>query len=148
MQSFAHTVKTWLLAQLMHPILFLVGGAIWEGGDFSIGDAGFFLFFLLLAMLLSLPALIVSALLLYGIVRWNQPGSHLFFFWILVTQLTLLINVACIFICVDREWPPAEAWLLASPAAVAALSAVLIRRNAFYQLVSDYQIKNHEDNLV
>ena len=148
MQSFVHTAKTWLLAQLLHPIFFLIGAAIWEGANFSIGDAGFFFFFLLLAMLFSLPAVFVLAFLLPGIVRLNQPGGHLFFFWILVTQFTLLINVACIFICLDREWPPAEAWLFASPAAVAALSAVLIRRNAFYQLVSGYQIKNHEDNLV
>ena len=146
---FLHAFYTWLLANLLHPLMLAAGISITTGNvHFSLtGETISNLFeFLFYSMLFSLPCLLLGWLFLGIIVFSSYPGPVKFILWFLVTALVIFLEVFTILYLSQEEieW---ELLLFAIPATGATWVAIALRWNQFKNLIIQ-QTKNYEDDLV
>lgn len=130
MKAFPHAATTWVVAHGLHPIFFLLHGIALSGGKLNLGDGFFFFFYLLMALLFSLPALLLSALLLAWLWRLKEKLNRKYVAWIVLCQVLLFVNIqAVVFFFGGGLF--LEAAQFGIPAHFATLVAILIRRRQF-----------------
>jgi hypothetical protein len=140
MKLLLHAFNTWLVANLLHPFLFAIWFFAFNREFIDIGEAGFFLFFLILSFVYSVPAFLLLLPLLYLISKGPFSVNDKLFLWVVVILL-LLFSTFYVFLFLgngDIKWGQIE---LMIPAALSVVISILIRRNAFINLQLFYSIK-------
>jgi hypothetical protein len=129
MKMFAHVIYTWLLAQLLHPVVFLVYSA-----DYIDASFGTLLSLVLFSVLFSIPACAGCLLLFPLIVRSHFSIAMKLLLWCGLSLL--MIQAGALLMSGLFSW---EVYLeildVTIPACVAALVVILCRYWYFAELV-------------
>jgi len=144
---FLHTFYTWVVANLLHPIIFflaelIVGETI--GFDFNL-VAGYLLF-LTYSVGISFPCLFLGWLSLYIILMTPNTDTAKFLLWLIAAPALILFEVIVILCLVGSV--EKELFLISLPGIAATGVAIGIRYPQFRKLIYTPKIENHETNLV
>ena len=144
---FLHTFYTWLLANLLHPLIFFLAALIMrEAPGFDQNLFEIFYLLLFYSFCFSLPCLLLGWLCLYLIICSPYSDDAKFILWLVTAASLIILEFLVILFIGDLT---DLALLLFSLPGVAALSAsILIRYKQFKKLIHIPKIKNHETNLV
>ena len=138
MKLFLHAFNTWLVAHLLHPLIF----AAWyvAVSNEGLNMASFFLLFFIISVFLSIPAFFVLWPLLYLISKGPFSVSDKLFLWVVAILLLLFASFSFFLFFSDGgiKWEEIEFML---PAALSAILSTLLRRTAFLNLQMTYSIK-------
>lgn len=143
MERTNYVVNTWMLAVLIHPVLFTVGFFILEG------ELPILLFFYTLPMglLFSIPAFLLS-LLIYTPLKNADIGSRIkFIIWSLLSLSTIPVGFylfCALFFGLELF---SDLIIVIIPGCVSALLSILIRNKQFFQLLKQ-QNTFYDTNLV
>lgn len=145
---FLHTFYTWLLSNLLHPLLFMILSVVRKGsaGSFCSDNLIIELSFFTASLIISLPCLLVGWLNLYLIISSPYSGNSKFLIWVITAPL--LVFLEFLFILVISDFLEIEFLVFSIPGMVAVMIAILIRYKQFRKLSHLLKINNHETNLV
>lgn len=134
---FLHILFTWLLANLLHPLLLALVMYLGDGDSLFLNGAGIItglIQFSFYSMLISLPCLFLGWGLLYVIVSLKDSILVKFIAWMITTALLIIFEFMAIVFLVDE---PVEIGLLivVVPAIVSTWIAIGIRHKQFTNLV-------------
>jgi len=144
MKTFSHVSNTWLLAQIFHPLMFVIT-AIITGEESDIGS--FAIIALIFGFIFSLPAYLLCMVFFQPVMQMDHHHLVRLFAWILVVILCIVIGF--LFVCItifDVELFIQE-FSLAVPGCLAALLAILCRYRQFINF-GNLQIDSYENNRV
>ena len=137
MKIFIHTLNTWLVANLIHPVIFIIyflwlndaEGNNWGAGFFFIGVFSFFA---------SIPSLLIAWFLQYAITNTNFSSAEKFISWIMAVVVAIFLNFAGLKLFFGVEvW--AEIDEILPPPIIAAILSMLIRYKQFFALQANYK---------
>lgn len=138
MKLFLHAFNTWLVAHLLHPLIFAAWYVVLSKEGLNMGS--FFLLFFIVSVFLSIPAFFVLWPLLYLISKGPFSVSDKLFLWVVAILLLLFASFSFFLFFSDGgiKWEEIEFML---PAALSAILSTLLRRTAFLNLQMGYSIK-------
>lgn len=146
---FLHTFYTWVLANLLHPVMFLAAAFIIGDGDAPGFDLGLFesyFLFLVYSFCISIPCLLLGWLTLYLILVSSYSGDAKFFLWLVTGPALIILEFLVILTLFNLIELEILLFLLPGIASVGA--SILIRYQQFKKLVHTPKIEHHETNLV
>jgi len=136
MKIFVHTLNTWLVANLIHPVIFIVyflllndvEGNNWGAGFFFVGIFSFFA---------SIPSLLIAWFLNYIITNTNFSSAEKFIAWIISVVVAIFINFAGMKLLFGVDiWEEIDE--IMPPPIIAAVISILIRSKQFFALQLNY----------
>lgn len=144
---FLHTFYTWVLANLIHPVMFFLATLI-------VGDAsGFnqnlfesYFLYLVYSFCISFPCLFLGWLSLYIILVTPGSDDVKFFLWLVTAPAVILFEFLVILVLFDLI--KLEILLFSVPGIAAIGVSILVRYQQFKKLIHTPKIENHETNLV
>ena len=145
MKMFVHTFNTWLVANLIHPVIFIIyflwlndtGGNDWAAAIFFIGIFSFFL---------SIPSLLIAWFFQYVITNTNFSSWEKFVAWIMSVVVAIFLNFASLKLLFDVvTWSEIEEIL--PPSVMAAVLSILIRHKQFFAFQLNYRSIETENNI-
>ena len=145
MKIFVHTLNTWLVANLIHPVVFIIyflwlndaEGNNWGAGFFLIGVFSFFA---------SIPSLLLSWFLQYAITNTNFSLTEKFISWILSVVVAIFLNFAGLKLLYDVDvWTDIDE--IMPPPVIAAILSILIRYRQFFALQANHRSIENENNI-
>jgi hypothetical protein len=122
-----HTFYTWFLANLLHPVLFLLLDIIAGNGSFFRDAISIGLIILMVSFVVSIPCLIVSFVFVDLLVKTPLSGYTKFGVWLLAGVFMTLVELLIIL-------PSGETVLRSLPAIISAGLSILIRYPQFIKL--------------
>jgi hypothetical protein len=144
---FLHIFYTWLLANLLHPVMFFLAALIMrEAPGFDQNLFEIVLLLLAYSLCLSAPCLLLGWLCLYLIICSPYSGDARFVLWLV--SAVLLIVLEFLFILLAGDILDLEFLLYSLPGVAAVGTSILIRYRQFKKLIHIPKINNHETNLV
>jgi len=146
---FLYTFNTWLIANLLHPLMFMAFGFIIYGHDGLLFYADIvkgYLLVLGVSLLCSLPALLIGWLLLGMVVLSEYTPLARLIMWIICSATLVFLEVLVMALIV-RESLTLETFSLAIPGILAVSASIIIRYKQFQKLISSLQTNDHENNL-
>ena len=142
MESFKHVSNTWLVAQMINPLIFCAFALIvWP----DLLDVYYIPLFLVFSFLFSLAGYVLCILSFNFLYRLKLSASKLFFVWIGVMSVCVVLGIylACIVILDSRTFFELK-WLFA-PGILSAIVAACLRFNQFISTIDflryDYFLK-------
>ena len=140
MRMFAHIFKTWALAQILHPLLFLIYLAFVHPSEGDFWLAGIF-FIIVFSVFASIPSLLIAWFLLYIITNAEfTPGEKLIA-WFVSVMAAIMLKFILLAVAVDGVIG-GEMYGMLPPSLIAAVLSILIRLRSFIQFQSNYKIAN------
>jgi hypothetical protein len=132
MKIFLHVLYTWLLANVIHPFVFVIAEMIMYGNN----DIDPFIFFLIffISILFSIPALLIVWLGSIEILKTNYSGLEKLFLWYLLAITVTFVDFVLIISCIFRENLSFNDLGIVLPALVATFLSISIRYKYFLQL--------------
>ena len=128
---FLHVFYSWLIAQVFHPVLFVV--SLWLlGGWFPVNPEDVF-FFILISMLVSLPSLFAGWLFIGPIIHSNYTIAAKFFMWLASTAVLVILTLWIIILVLDGG-RHLESLLAGTPGILSVWVASIIRLKQFQKL--------------
>ena len=146
-----HVFNTWVLANLLHPFIFLIGGWIAEGAVFNLfGGFGAALLAGILVMMVSFPSLLASWIIFPLICKLPYPTIGKFGCWLFIaTGLPYLNAMLLLLMLGDPEVNFFITSLTISALAMLSVAiTICIRVKKFFQLFYQTQISPNETGLV
>lgn len=147
---FLYTFNTWLIANLLHPLIIMAFGFVIYGHEgilFYADVVKGYLLVLVISLLCSLPSLLIGWFLLGIVVLSDYTPLARLVMWLVCSAILVFLEVLVMAIIV-REPLSLETFSLAVPGVLAASAAIIIRYNQFRKLISSLQTNDHENNLV
>jgi hypothetical protein len=147
---FLHTFNTWLIANLLHPLMIMAFGWVIYGHEgilFYADVAKGYLLVLGVSILCSLPSLLIGWFLLGVVVLTDYTPLARLIMWMCCSSILVFLEVLVMALIV-REPLTLETFSLAIPGILAVNAAIIIRYGQFRQLISSLQTDDHENNLV
>ncbi|MBL7739211.1 MAG: hypothetical protein JNK14_08320 [Chitinophagaceae bacterium] len=144
---FLHTFYTWLLANALHPAMFMLSYLVLNGDYASFFDAdtwAFYWLFQIFSLVLSLPALLAGWLLLGVIVLSNHTAVARFLLWLLCVSALVPVSFLLLFLLAG-EHPDREVFFLSIPGVSAVLITICIRYKQFGRLISSLYPADQND---
>lgn len=134
-----HTFCTWLVANMIHPIMMTFASWIMPEVFFDLHEEGGFIVLLTFVLLLiSFPCLLAGWLCLMIIVPAPHSLQLRFLVWMVAAPCIIVLQGLIIMLITGTTSP---GMLIASvPAMIAALLAVLIRYQQFKRLIVQHEI--------
>lgn len=149
MSMFNHTFNTWLLSNLLHPLSFIIFGAI-KNGSLSTSGTEFFTiggYVFLVSLFVSIPCLFLGWLCIKMILRSIVISDELkFITWIFLAPLLAFVEFLILLIILDVL--ESDLLLYSLPGIIATVFSVLIRYPQFNKIAFTSQTDNHETNVV
>jgi hypothetical protein len=145
---FLHTFYTWLLSNLLHPVLFVILSIITQNYP-GIFNPHFFIdavTFFAWSLVISLPCLLLGVLCLYLIINSPYSAGTKFMLWLATGPS--LVFLEFLFILLVMNLVEIEILLFSFPGIAAVGISILIRYWQFEKLSYSPKIDNHETNLV
>ena len=142
MKVFNHVFNTWMLAQLLHPIIFFAYFSIFLNDPL---EPAALISLLVGAFIVPAPSLFISFLLLRSVAGKRIPASLSFALWIFITIISIVLNIV-LFVFLLRGDLSDIPFNFIIPAFIAALLSVTIRLPLFLRLIAEvnYQKKNDD----
>jgi hypothetical protein len=137
---------TWVIANLLHPLILIVYFGIGGGGMFSEGLFQAFLLLLICSFLFSIPSLIISCLLIYALKVLPLTLFQKYIAGVLIAVAIPFLNLVILeYIENDlfREFDTGAA----IPASISVLFAVLIRHKQFIRFLLGVEYDDFENSL-
>ncbi len=146
MRTFIHTLNTWLVANLVHPVIFIIyflllndrEGNNWGAGFFFVGVFSFFL---------SIPSLLIACFFQYVITNSNFSLLEKYIVWMIAVVGSIVLNFMGLDILFDLDLT-GEAYKIQPPSIIAAILSILVRYKQFVALQLNYKSTENENNLV
>lgn len=147
---FSHAFSTWLLANLLHPLIWFIylvttgnnNNNTFSAESFSMLFIGFFY-----PLIFSLPCLFLSWCLLQVIAFMNDNHLVKFIASLFGNALLIVLEVWIIILLLTGGNEP-ELLLFSVPAIAATWLAIAIRWKQFKNLILHQKTNDHENNLV
>lgn len=146
MKMFVHTIHTWLVAHLVHPVIFVIYFLLLNDAEGINWGAGFF-FIPVFALFASIPSLFITWLLLYVLTNTNLSAIEKFIAWMISVVVVIFINFAGLRILFEAG-PGKGIDNLLVPPIIAAILSTLIRYKQFFAFQLNYNVIKNENNLV
>jgi hypothetical protein len=144
---FLHTFYTWVLANLLHPIMFFLATVIMghaAGFDKYLFESA--LLFLGYSFCFSFPCLLLGWLTLYLILASLYSVEAKFLLWLVTAPSLNIMEFLIILSLFDLM--ELEILLFLFPGVASVGASILIRYSRFKRLIHTPKIENHETNLV
>ena len=143
---FIHTIHTWLVAHLLHPIIFVIFFLLRNDAEGIDWGAGFF-FIPVFAFFASIPSLFITWLLLYVLTNTNLSVIEKFIAWMISVMVVTFMNFAALKMLLGAGLGEEVDDLIAPPV-IAAILSTLIRHKQFFAFQLNYHAIKNENNLV
>lgn len=140
MRMFAHIFKTWALAQLLHPMIFLTYFLFRNSMETGFWVAGIFYIFFF-SVFASIPSLLIAWLLLYVISNAALTPGEKLIAWIVSIMAAIMLNFILLSVAVDGVINE-DMFEIFPPSLIAAALSMLIRLKSFFQFQSNYKIES------
>ena len=137
MKIFQHVTNTWLVAQAIHPFLFVIIMSLSIGH--SVMDA--FSFIILYSIIFSLPAYGMCLILLKYILLLKVNVGVRMLVWVIGTALTIIITYFLICLFFFNLEAFFEGFRIIVSGVIAAGLSILIRKRSFEILVKQKEIE-------
>lgn len=138
MGMFAHIFKTWALAQLLHPLLFLLYLALMGSTEVEFWIGGFFFIFFF-SVFASIPSLLMTWILFYMISNAELTMGEKLIAWFVSVMGTIALNFVILSVAIDGVIN-GEMYEMLPPSLIAASLSILTRLRSFFQFQSDYKM--------
>lgn len=145
MKMFVHTINTWLVAHLLHPMVFALYFLLFNDPKYN-WIAGLF-FIAVFSFFASIPSLFIAWFLQYVITNANFSLMEKYIAWMISVVATIVLNflgLEFLFgIGIDEEMNE-----ILPPSIISAVLAVLIRHQQFFALQVNYNSIRNENDVV
>jgi hypothetical protein len=143
---FVHTLNTWLVANLFHPVIIIIyfllrndtEGGNWGGGFFFISILSFFA---------SIPSLFIAWFLQYVLTNTNLSSIEKFIAWMISVVVAIFLNFAGLKLLLGADIGK-EIDEIMPPPIIAAILSILIRYKQFFVFQINYKSIQNENNMV
>lgn len=125
-----HLLNTWLLAVVLHPLLFSAGFLVLEGQV----EVYVFIGSLVAGLVLSVPALALCLFLLPLVIRTESAIQEKIIYWCMAVGMSIVSTIVLVALLFGEKGEVFENWILFLPALFAAILSVLLRFNQFERL--------------
>jgi hypothetical protein len=128
-----YTLNTWLLANLLHPVIAVICWIKKSDSSFEVIVGGSFQLFIF-TLVFSLPFLLISAVIIQLIKKIPLTSINKYLVWLfLATSLPFIgmLTISLVFEDINMEDLP-----LILPATLSVLIAILIRYKAFFKMLN------------
>jgi hypothetical protein len=140
MKISAHVAYTWLLAVLIHPILWVLIGLITTSREIDWRSylSWEMVFFFVFLFFLAIPSFLFSWLLIYPILRTNYTLLEKLFLWSILVIIAIVCNYLLFYLVLSGNnfSVDFDDLKLCLPAIVSALISISVRYNYFFKLFS------------
>jgi hypothetical protein len=143
---FVHTLNTWLLAQLLHPFVFLLYFFFRSPEEINLA-IGLFVGMISIIFYISIPSLLIARSFLGLLSRMTVPVFEKLFIWIIVVELSIFLNFSGSLLLFDGQIRISE-YKLMIPPMIAAFFAILIRAKQFFSFQLNYKSVKNENEMV
>jgi hypothetical protein len=145
MKAFSYLFKTWVLAILLHSILFMLYAFL----QFPLDDFNDFItgmvYILLFSIIISIPAFLINWFLLHSIIHSAIGVIEQFLIWFFCVGLSIVLSFMLLLYFVDDALSfSLFQWVI--PALIASAIALLIRWKSFIKL--SFLTQDHEAHFV
>lgn len=130
MKIFTHVFNTWFIANLFHPICWVVW-LVCEGNEIEMFG---WLYLFIGGLLLSIPSFLLSWILLRGIFLLGYNIYEKLFLWYLAVIISILFGVTIIALIIIGKYFSADELVLCVPSIVAAILSISVRYKSFTKL--------------
>lgn len=144
---FLHTFYTWFIANLLHPLMFLLFFFFRDGNFsslFNVETAEICSLIFVFSLVISLPALLAGWLLLGMIVLSSYTVFARFMLWLICASALVLLSFLLLSLFLDGIIDP-KIVSLSVPGIVAVSFSICLRYNHFRQLISSLYTKEQDD---
>jgi hypothetical protein len=146
MKMFVHTLNTWLVALLIHPVIFIIYFLITNDAEGDNWGTRFF-FISIFSFFAAIPSLFIAWLLQYVLTNSNLSSSEKFIAWMISVVVAIFLNFAGlkllfgadIYYEIDEILPPPI---------IAAIISILIRAKQFLAFQLNYKSVKNENSVV
>jgi len=146
MKIFIHTLNTWLVANLIHPAIFIIYFLWLNDADENNWGAGFF-FIGVFSFFASIPSLLIAWFLLYAITNTHFSSTEKFIAWIMSVVVAIFLNFTSLRLLFGVDiWNEIDE--IIPPPVIATILSILIRYKHFFDLQANYRSTENENNLV
>lgn len=138
-----HVLNTWLLAHLLHLVIFILLGLVM--GESGVFDIAIFIF--VYGIVFSLPALVFLMLVLWAILNTSIERSGI----AMITWLLFALGSTMICCLLFLEGFFEEAFMFELPSLFACMGAILIRTKQFESLFFSWRtesVPGEENNVI
>jgi hypothetical protein len=144
MKVFNHVLNTWILAQVLHPVIFFTYFSVFLNDPVY---PGALISLLVGAVILSAPSLFISYLLLRTITGKSIPITLSCFIWIFISFLSIILNIGLfVFLLKGNLFDIPLHFVI--PAFIAALFSISIRLPLFLKLISETKHQKTEEDII
>jgi hypothetical protein len=139
---YRHLLNTWLLAHLLHPLMFFIDCNIVQSNQLLFSwTPSSVLAFSGFGMMVSIPAAFISMFSLMILVRADLPGRLAFITWLIIVPLSAAAGGTFVMKFIVGFFDPTFVGIFI-PGMMAGTAAVLIRYKQFMKLVRTANDKN------
>ena len=140
---FVHTLNTWLVAHLFHPVIFIIYFLLRNDAE---GNNWFF-FIVIFSFFASIPSLFIAWLLQYVIINTNLSSLEKFIAWMISVVVAIFLNFAGLKLLLGADIYYEMDEILPPPI-IAAMLSILIRHKQFFSFQLNYKSITNENSMV
>ena len=137
MKTLAHTFKTWALALMLHPFIFMIYLVFLDSLQIEFAIGGIFFIFLL-SLFASIPSLFIAWLLFYIVSNGEFSLGEKLIAWFASVIVAILLNFIFLALAIDGVID-GDLMKILPPSLMAAVLAILIRLRSFFEFQSNYK---------
>jgi hypothetical protein len=147
MKMFTHTINTWLVAHLLHPIIIIIYSLLQIAAGENNYWGGAFFFIAIFSFFASIPSFFMSWLLQYALANSNLSSIEKFIAWIISVVVAIFLNFAALKSMFGAYMGEKIDEIMVPPI-IAAILSILIRHKQFFSFQLNYKSIKNENNMV
>ena len=146
MKMFIHTLNTWFVAHLFHPVIFIMYFLLQNKTDDDYWGITFF-FISVFSFFASIPSFFIAWFLQYVITNTNLSSVEKFIAWIISVVVAIFLNFAGLKLMLGADiWEEIDE--IMPPPVIAAVLSILIRYKQFFAFQLNYKPVENENRVV
>ena len=143
---FVHTLNTWFVAHLFHPVIFIMYFLLQNKTDDDYWGITFF-FISVFSFFASIPSFFIAWFLQYVITNTNLSSVEKFIAWIISVVVAIFLNFAGLKLMLGADiWEEIDE--IMPPPVIAAVLSILIRYKQFFAFQLNYKPVKNENSVV
>ena len=143
---FIHTLNTWFVAHLFHPVIFIMYFLLQNKTDDDYWGITFF-FISVFSFFASIPSFFIAWFLQYVITNTNLSSTEKFIGWIISVVVAIFLNFAALKLMFGG-YIEGEVDKVMAPPIIAAVLSILIRYKQFFAFQLNYKPVKNENSVV
>ena len=143
---FIHTLNTWFVAHLFHPVIFIMYFLLQNKTDDDYWGITFF-FISVFSFFASIPSFFIAWFLQYVITNTNLSSIEKLIGWIISVVVAIFLNFAGLKLMLGADiWGEIDG--IMPPPVIAAVLSILIRYKQFFAFQLNYKPVENENRVV